>query len=456
MPSRLCLLALAVAGAAAAPFQLSGPRRLRQDAAGGAILLPLSRHLVEAPQRAGAADVAPRSYYVGNIRVGGDDGAPQELLVFFDTGSGQVILDSTRCGAAPCLRRHRYSPIASHAQNVKADGLAVRRGAKGDSAHVHLDSHDEAGSGEIAGDLVRDRVCLGAERTAASSRAEVCTDLDFMAVTNMTMEPFMSTPFDGIVGLGLEGLSIGPDFSFFGRLAKRGGGLPAPHFALFLPPVDQGDRAEVAFGGHNPARLASPLSWVPVAQPEKGFWQVSISSVSAGDGSVNLCPEGCRGVLDSSSSRLGVPEEALPKLEAALALAAPDARGECTGADIRLTLDGGITLTLTARDYAERSGSKCIPLFHPVTSEDQQRAGRMADHGGIVRSGGFGDPTFILGEPLLRRYYTVFDWEAKRLGFGLAAAATADAAAAEVHSGAEEFILLQCKAERRPAKVMVD
>jgi len=31
-----------------------------------------------------------------------------------------------------------------------------------------------------------------------------------------------------------------------------------------------------------------------------------------------------------------------------------------------------------------------------------------------------GPKLFILGEPVLRKYYTVYDWEVKRVGFGLA------------------------------------
>merc|ERR550532_3474283 len=32
-----------------------------------------------------------------------------------------------------------------------------------------------------------------------------------------------------------------------------------------------------------------------------------------------------------------------------------------------------------------------------------------------------GPKLFILGEPILSRYYTVFDWHAKQIGFGLSA-----------------------------------
>eukprot|EP00418_Pyrodinium_bahamense_P007965 CAMPEP_0179122352 /NCGR_PEP_ID=MMETSP0796-20121207/57743_1 /TAXON_ID=73915 /ORGANISM="Pyrodinium bahamense, Strain pbaha01" /LENGTH=442 /DNA_ID=CAMNT_0020820975 /DNA_START=73 /DNA_END=1401 /DNA_ORIENTATION=+ len=405
------------------------------------VLLPLSRRIT---QFGNASSPTYKSFYMGNIRVGIAAEVPQELMVFFDTGSGQVILDSTRCSAPACLRHRQYSPDRPGAVSVNADGLPIRRGRM-DIVTIGLDSHD-VDPGMVQGNFVRDMVCLGMERSKGS-RAEACAELILVAATNMTAEPFLQAPFDGIVGLGLEGLSVNGEYNFFGRLWASTG-LP-PHFAIFVPPGDQDSRAEIAFGGHNAARLASPLRWVPVVQPEQGFWQVAIVSIGIGTEPLEICPAaGCRGIIDSSSSQLGVPAEALQQLQGSLAATGVDCD---VGPELRLTLEGGVVLSLTAKDYARRKGSSCQPQLHPLLDKDRERAGRQWIYNMERRHGSLKQSSFVLGEPVLRRYYTVFDWETKRVGFGRAASAAPATRAAlstdEEQPQTEEFILMQCRSE---------
>lgn len=158
-------------------------------------------------------------------------------------------------------------------------------------------------------------------------------------------------------------------------------------------------------------------------------------------------------MVDSSSSHLGVPDETLAELEEAMGLA----RGGCSdGPELQLVLEGGFTLTLTVREYADAAADGgCKSLLHPVRATERAGARRIGEQ---ERSDGTVlDQTFILGEPVLRRYYTIFDWEAKRLGFGRAAnglMAVTDRPAAEgagMPEHTEEFILMQTS-ERRHAR----
>lgn len=371
------------------------------------------------------------------------------MLVFFDTGSGQVILDSTRCSAPACLKHHQYSPDRSGANFVNANGQAVEPGTEGDLATIGLDSSDTE-PGIVQGRFVRDLVCLGTERSMGS-RMDACAEVIVVAATNMTNQPFLDAPFDGIVGLGLEGLSVNSDYNFFGQLSSIEG--LQPQFALFVPNQAEGGRAEISFGGYRPERLAGPLQWVPVAEPEAGFWQVAVQLVRIGNRELNICKDGaCRGMVDSSSSHLGVPEEIGAELQEAMGLA----RGDCsTGPELQLVLEGGVTLTLTVREYADAAaGGDCRPLLHPLRASETAGARHVGEQD--RRDGTQLTRTFILGEPVLRRYYAVFDWSAKRLGFGLAAtgllAATnqpaANKRADDMPEHTEEFILMQTREHR--------
>merc|ERR1719262_1855423 len=66
------------------------------------------------------------------------------------------------------------------------------------------------GTGSITGDLVRDIVCLKQEATSHGA----CVELNIVAATEMSDEPFTAFGFDGVFGLGLNGLSVQPTFNF--------------------------------------------------------------------------------------------------------------------------------------------------------------------------------------------------------------------------------------------------
>merc|ERR1712217_384138 len=82
-----------------------------------------------------------------------------------------------------------------------------------------------------------------------------------------------------------------------------------PRFAVFLARSDKG-RSAIAFGGHEEQWAASEVRWTPVAMQELGYWQVQIKSVRIGDEVLEDCADGgCRAILDTGTSLLGVPRQ---------------------------------------------------------------------------------------------------------------------------------------------------
>lgn len=393
MARQLCICVFLLAAAAhAAP--LSKP-----------IVIPLSKEIMvpSSKELRGPSSPAPRTFYVGDIHVGGAEGETrsQTLRVLFDVSSGQVILDSTRCQAMPCLMHTRYAPRSF--TDISVDGRLVKNGMTGGSAEVGI-ALLGLGEGSVSGDFVRDRICL----------ANKCFDMNLLVATNMSLAPFARTPFDGVIGLGLKGLSINQGFNFFGRLAAAA--RLSPQFAFYIPSEGASDTAELTLGGHNAARLASPLAWVPVMNPKDVFWQVWIKEVRVGNWTFDACEgSGCPGAIDTSSSYMGVPSAILDRLAGNGGIC-----GRAANPDLHLTLSTGTVLTLTAKDYVGRDGEQCASLLYPVDAPIIERAGQFVQGKETVRQGGLDPQTFILGEPLLRRYYTVFDWESAQIGFGLA------------------------------------
>mmetsp|Transcript_106021 Transcript_106021/g.276897 ORF Transcript_106021/g.276897 Transcript_106021/m.276897 type:complete len:289 (-) Transcript_106021:93-959(-) len=237
---------------------------------------------------------------------------------------------------------------------------------------------------------------------------------------DMSAEPFGLFAFDGVLGLGLDALALNPEFSFFGRMTRQ---QPAmlPQFSVFLARNDE-SLSTISFGGHQPERAASALRWAPVAMPELGYWQVEIKSVRIGGEVIEDCEAGkCRAILDTGTSLLGVPRQVSRPMQRLLARTPPqdadvedmDCR-DVQGNDIEFDL-GDQVVRVGAEDYSrprpfnitadtpEGWQLSCRSLLLPLDIE--------APLGPLV---------FIWGEPVLRKYLTVYDWGTKRVGIAAA------------------------------------
>lgn len=359
--------------------------------------------------------VTHKTAFFGQIRVGRP---AQDFKVVFDTGSGHVILPSSSCQSPACKDKHGYrADISTTCRNISSSGAVVTPGQVREHLAVTF------GSGKVMGEFVSDIVCLGTPLLEASddTAQHGCVDVQMLTATSMTEEPFHSFTFDGILGLSLDRLSLTPQFNFFGQMASRSEDGFKPQFALFLS-GSPSHSSEISFGGHDEARLAEPLKWVPVANPEHGYWQLNIKSVKLGTEPLALCQTGgCRAILDSGTSLLGVPRSELRTMHRALARVLPEDHGEvdCTKWDgPPIVVDfGGFAITITAEEYSRHApASLAVAGGQPNRTRDFCRASLLP----VDLKEPLGPTAFVMGEPVLRRFYTVFDWGRKQIGMGLA------------------------------------
>mmetsp|Transcript_122787 Transcript_122787/g.358377 ORF Transcript_122787/g.358377 Transcript_122787/m.358377 type:complete len:422 (-) Transcript_122787:252-1517(-) len=369
------------------------------------------------PVHRGDRIVATKTAYFGTLFVGLPE--PQSFTVLFDTGSGHFILPSKACEDASCLKHRRYDRLLSgSAVAIDSDGVEV----PSDSAE--FDTVDISfGTGQVAGPFVQEVVCFdnATNGTADEPHQGNCVGLRVVTAETMTEDPFQHFDFDGVVGLGLDGLALHKDFSFVGQLDQLG--LEGnSYFGVFLAKGDS-QPSEISFGGHNSERVSGPLSWVPVAAPQLGYWQVQIRSVRVGEKAIDLCDDGsCRAVLDTGTSMLGVPRQAASTLHWTLARPVPGGAEAAKGLDCRdfegppIIFDlGGLELRLEAEDY-----SRPAPTTVQNKSNGQQQAFCRASLLPVEMGQPLGSKTFVFGEPVLRRHYTAYDWKQQRIGFALA------------------------------------
>jgi hypothetical protein len=380
--------------------------------ASGLWTLKLQRQ--EVPILKNGAVVAHKTAFFGKITVGRP---AQEFTVVFDTGSGHLILPSSSCDSQICKDKHRYrSDMSSTCRNISSLGDAVVPGQAREQLAITF------GTGKVVGEFVNDNVCLHVPQASPEEAGQPkCVDIRIVAATSMSEDPFHSFMFDGVLGLSLDKLSLNSEFNFFGQLAKQSGVGFQSQFALFLNGLPSLS-SQISFGGHDESKLATPLQWAPVADPEHGYWQLAIKSVKIGAETLTLCEKGaCRAIIDSGTSLLGVPRSELRTMHRALARVLPQDQGavDCRKWDgPPITFDfGELIITITAEEYSRMSpASMLVAGGRPDQRRDFCRASLLP----VDLKEPLGPAAFVLGEPVLRRFYTVFDWSRKQVGMGLA------------------------------------
>jgi len=378
-----------------------------------------------------------RSAYWGTLFVGSP---PVPFTVVFDTGSGHVILPSTYCHSEVCRARKRYRAKSSSThKSINHDGSEVHPYEMRDQITVSF------GTGEVSGVFMEDRLCVtrpdwedekqgpsAVQQGDGTSLPPGCMSMRMIAATAMSEDPFEEFSFDGVLGLGLPGLSEGPAFNFLSVAADAMGDQAkrfAHTFALFLSNGNnEDDESEITLGGYNDERLDGDLAWNRVVEPQLGQWMVEVKSLRVGDERISFCKQGCRAIMDTGTSMLAAPSGVIAELLELLEH--PSSSGvDCRGPGPQLHFDmDGITVTLGPEDYShlDEAEEQYEPLEYAMangTSSGPRSAAQPMCKAMVMAMDlpePVGPKLFILGEPVLRKYYTVYDAQAPpRVGLGL-------------------------------------
>jgi hypothetical protein len=384
--------------------------------------------------------IAFRVTYLGRVRIGSP---PQEFTIMFDTGSGQVIVPHEDCHSKACMRHLRFDPSRSNtSQLARLSGSPLPPGKSPERVSIGF------GVGSVSGNVVRDAICSASGERSSEGSLELaggghdaaCTRMNLVVANELSPNPFGVFPFDGIIGLGLPPLSLTPEFGFF-QAMRRAGVLRENKFSVWL--AEGGDGSEIALGGMNKEQLASPVQWSPVVQPDQGHWQIEMLGFHVGNITLDHCRKGgCRGVVDSGTSHIAIPSphesEVVDLLTLAADVVAANGISDCRHLDNYPTIIielRDFNLTLYPEDYMRQlpvpvniqlgAGSNNSTSTEKEEEEEEPELEiprvcrpRVV---GVSMPPEIGDKTFILGQSVLHRYYTVFDFDGPRVGFGLAA-----------------------------------
>jgi len=420
------------------------------------VKIPLDKQYV--PVIRNNRTVMYKTAYFGSIYIGLPN--PQKFTVVFDTGSGHFIVPSKKCEQPACASHNRYdAALSESAVDLDHDSNVVSQDSERDQVAIAY------GTGEVVGEFSREAVCMashpGENASFAVSKHADCVELRVIQATEMTEDPFSHFEFDGVLGLGLEALALDPEFSFYGQITRLNTKL-APLFGVFVARDDHFS-SEITLGGHDPMRVASELHWTSVVNAEHGHWQLAVRSIRVGNETIKLCEAGdCTAIADTGTSLLGVPKGFVQDMHWLLAREVEDEEAikknhvDCRntpGPNITFDMGDGLEIVIGPELYSRPAGLRVITN---ATGEEQLicRAALLP----VEEIPALGRKAFILGEPVLQKYYTAYDWAKQRIGFAPAihpVVLQAEVAAAETQEQQQQHRVIGAPPAEVPAPTIV-
>jgi hypothetical protein len=298
----------------------------------------------------------------------------QPFQVIFDTGSSNLWVPNKACGFA-CLLKHKYDNTKS--SSYVKDGREFKI---------------QYGSGPVSGSLSNDAVTWGSMEVKNVTFAEVDK------VSGLGVG-YALGKFDGILGMAFPSISVSGITPVFTQLLEQGN-LAAGQFAFYLP-NDSNEKGELTIGGFDPNRFTGDMDWVSLAS--ETYWEIMTDSIEINGKPVTKV---LNAIVDSGTSLIAGPVADVKALAATLG-AKPAMAGQysidCSAAssapDIVVNI-GGKAFNVPASKYIINGGNACIL--------------------GIVGLDVPRHPLWILGDVFMREYYTVFDYENRRVGLAKA------------------------------------
>jgi len=308
--------------------------------------------------------------YYGQATIGTP---PQTFNVIFDTGSANLWVPNHKVGLIG-LMKHKYDSSKSSTYTKNGTEFKI-----------------QYGSGPVSGIWSKDTVSIG---------GQVIKEQDFAEVENAggLGLAYGIGKFDGILGLGWDRISVDGVETPFGNLVKSGE-LSDNVFAFYLGDNQPG---ALMIGGVDKSHYTGDFTYVPLKSED--YWRIALDDIQIGGKSVSSTKTA---IVDSGTSLLAGPSAevtAIAKTLGATLVMGKEWTIDCSkgGPDITFQI-GGKPYTFAFKEYTINSGKTCLFAMMGIDVP--------APNG----------PLWILGDVFMRKYYTVFDWGNKRVGFATAA-----------------------------------
>jgi len=353
--------------------------------------------------------------YYGRITIG-----EQTINCVLDTGSLEFVVISDSCsqGCGPQDRLFHPGRSASYRGGNISEVLSY-------------------GSGSLTAQEAFDKVGVG-----PLTLETTC----FWEIFEAEMPLLLDSDFQAIVGLG-------PLYAHHSALFQDGGNdMDQENLkrSMVLPRALEIDSFGICMGNRpgssgwftwNDGSIDSPaISMTRLPIPRTGYWMVEIRDVHIGNVAIG-CEEGCGAVLDSGTSLLAMPQDALDLVDAVVAGIGGGCSDPAALPDIRFTLgEERIPYSLPSDAYV----GEVIGEAPSSVGRHFNRKKVSTCETAVMNIDMKLDPlgqVWILGVPFLRKYYTVFSQPSEKSPTASIYTAMADSTCMPASKGTPEFLL---------------
>lgn len=298
----------------------------------------------------------------------------QRFTVVLDTGSSSFWVPSSKCKDVACSKHQRYNSTASSTYQANGTKFGVNYG-----------------SGHVEGFYSQDVLRVGGIKIEDQIFAETLQESD----------AFEFGKFDGILGLGYDTLAPNHTTPPFYNMVDQGL-VDLALFSFRLGPSEK-DPGEVVFGGIDYSAFTGRITYAPVRR--KTYWEVELGKVTLGNTTVTL--ENTGAAIDTGTSLMAMPIKTATLFNTKIgATRAPS--GVYTVPCSRVPSLPVLTFYLDNKPYPMR-GSDYIVYDQASKTCLSAFMGRDIN----LPTGSL----WILGNPFLRRYYTVYNLGNDAVGF---------------------------------------
>ena len=315
--------------------------------------------------------------FYGNIAVGTPE---QQFTVIFDTGSSNLWVPSSTCSS--CGSHAKYDN--SESSTYKSNGT---------------DFEIRYGSGSVKGFLSEDTVTLGTLPVPNAIFAEV---------TNEPGMVFKRGKFDGILGLAWKSISVDGIEPIFNQMvdAKL---VEQPVFSFYLT-SQPGKDGELTLGGIDEEKFTGELFYVPLSS--ETYWEIDMKGFTMNGEQVISTTTA---IVDTGTSLFAGPKEDIKKIA---------------------KMVGAYSTFINPNEFMLSCNSlKDLPSIKiTLCNKEKCKDFELTAEEYVIKVSMFGynicllgftgidippprGPLFIIGDPFLRKYYSVFDIGQERIGF---------------------------------------
>jgi len=307
--------------------------------------------------------------YYGEVSIGNPK---KSFEVIYDTGSSNLWVPSKACSA--CTGKNVYDSSASSS--------FVQNGTKFEIMY---------GSGPVSGFLSYDDVSFV---ESVVKKAEFAEILD---VTGLGMAYSMGK-FDGILGLGWDTISVDGIPPIFKTMVDQKI-IANPVFSFLLGTKNE-EEGELLLGGVDDKAYSGDIVYQNLTT--LGYWQVDAQEFQANGRSI---AKNQAVIIDSGTSLIAGPEKAVGDFAAEIG-----AIGFMGKYMVQCNTPFTLKINIGGTDYTLDNHDLTLPITGQYCLLAMMGIDVPPPRG----------PLWILGDVFMRKYYTIFDWGQKRMGFALA------------------------------------